>query len=197
MKRRVPILLAACVLATGCAARSGIHAAKPLPGKSARARRQMLFGWWVEREPVRSGGTRVELALQCPDGVYFFDFRTLDRAGKLIDEQQEVGDWGISGPVFFTITRAIARGNNRYEVDPTKGYYYDAYRILELSYTRFRYREYGDGDVFSAHRAMPNELSELRGQTGVMRLPSGCKETASGDAGASAGRARPGGRHSR
>lgn len=183
MRHRALVLLAACLLVTGCAARSGIHAAKPAPGKRARERRQMLFGWWVEREPIRGGGTRAELALRCPDGVYFFDFRTLDRAGKLIDERQEVGDWGISGPVYFTITRAVSRDGKSYETDTTRGYYYDAYRILALSYTNFRYREYGDGDVFSAHRAMPDELSELRERKGVMRLPTSCKDDASGDSG--------------
>lgn len=170
-------------MAAGCASHGAIHGVRPESGKKAQARRQMLFGWWVEREPIVGAGTRIEIALRCPDGVYFFDFRTLDRHGKLAGEQQEAGDWGISGPVYFTITRAVYTPGHSYRTDMTDSEYYDAYRIQKLSYDEFRYRDYENGDEFAAHRALPAELSALQQMPGVMELPSGCGNNAGGDSG--------------
>lgn len=175
MRYRSLTVLAACVLVTACASRRGIDAVKPALTKGAEQRREMLFGWWVSRESIRSGGTRIEVALRCPNGVYFFDFRTRNAAGQLTDDAQEVGDWGISGPVYFTITRGGYEYGKRYEADAKRAYYYDAYRILELSYTRFRYRSYATGNVYGAQRALPDDLARLREEKGVLRLPSGCQ----------------------
>lgn len=158
----------------GCAARPGIHASRQQLATQAQERRQMLFGGWIENESIDCGGTRVEMALPCPDGVFLFDFRTLNAAGVLVDEDQEVGDRGISGPVYFTITRAIQVGGHTDRAASSDGYHYDAHRIVGLSYTDFRYRAYVSGDRFVAHRALPVGLSALRRTAGTMALPAAC-----------------------
>lgn len=183
VKHRLWIWLAACAILAGCAS----HARAPGGGAGATAnaaqRREMLFGWWLDRTPMQGGGHRVKLALNCPDGVYFFDLRTLDAKGRLVAESDQVGDWGISGPVFFTIARGGRRDGKEYETDLTEGRHYQAYRILALTYTRFEYRSYVSGVVFAAHRASPDELSELRGVPGAMALPTSCRKDESGKAG--------------
>lgn len=135
----------------------------------------MLFGWWLARRPEPRGGTVVTVTLRCPDGVYLSDVRTLDRNGKLRNEQQGVGDWGISGPVYFTIEHERrGPGGKHRDLDMTRERNYTAYRILGLSYTSFKYRSWSNGAVVDAHRASPDELSDLNDQTGAMQLPASC-----------------------
>lgn len=169
-------VVAAILLATlaGCA--SHRHAATTASA-SAVARRQMLFGWWISRERLMGGGKRLRLALHCPDGVFFFDERTLDAGGKVVAESNQVGDWGISGPVFFAIVRGGRKNGQNYEADLNKGRYYQAYRIVKLTYTVFEYRSYATGTVVAARRASPDELSDLRDVEGTLELPSGCGDS--------------------
>ncbi len=135
----------------------------------------MLFGWWVEREAILGGGSRTEIELFCPDGKFFFDFRNKSVQDPPIpSEDQAEGDWGISGPVYFTITRFLYYDGQLRKNDMTQGYYYDTYRILELNYEKFVYREYGIGDRFVARRLMPDQLESLRNKKGALPLPQGC-----------------------
>jgi|GEM_PF-3538030 len=161
------------LVAAGCASAPGGGASTSSAARSGAQHRQKLFGWWMERRSIDHGKV-VRLTLRCPDGVYLSDVRTLGADGKLRHESQTVGDWGVSGPVYFTIEHERYRGGKHEKVDLRKERYYNAYRILALSYTSFRYRAYADGTVLNAHRASPDDIAELGQQPGAMTLPSSC-----------------------
>jgi hypothetical protein len=69
-----------------------------------------------------------------------------------INGVSEVGLWGISGPVYFTITRGWVRDQRFSPADPTQATFYDAYEILELSKDKFRYKSFVIGDEYTEKR---------------------------------------------
>ena len=68
------------------------------------------------------------------------------------EESVEVGLWGISGSTYFTIMRGWIIGDSFKPSDPTRAYYYDAYRISNLNATTFEYESLETGNRFSNRR---------------------------------------------
>ena len=134
-----PVIVALPLFLTaGCVTDSAVDAMKP-PDASQQEQRAMLVGSWYGESATKSGGSRAHLMQRAADGTFQVTFRVVDSNGK-ITEQTEVGVWGTSGPVYFTITRGWLSNNRLVPANPEDASLNDAYQILELTQDRFRYR---------------------------------------------------------
>ena len=101
----------------------------------------MLIGNWIGESSLEQGGRRQVLIQRKANGTFTATFKTTWGADPPVLEQQ-VGQWGISGPVYFSITTGWLVGDH---VDPTdlgQPYFYDAYRIIDLSDTVFEFESF-------------------------------------------------------
>lgn len=124
---------------------------KPRPSLAETRRHDMLVGNWVGESPVKDGGRRQVLLERRADGTFTVTFRTHWGTDRAMVERQ-VGQWGISGPVYFTITTGWLDGDH---VDPTdlgQPYYYDAYRIVDLSENEFEFESFTTDTRYVLHR---------------------------------------------
>jgi hypothetical protein len=124
---------------------------KPRPSLAESRRHDMLVGNWIGESPVKDGGRREVLLERRADGTFTVTFRTHWGTDHAVVERQ-VGQWGISGPVYFTITTGWLDGDH---VDPTdlgQPYYYDAYRIVDLSEDEFEFESFTTDTHYVLHR---------------------------------------------
>ena len=143
--RSWPALLLVALLVSACSP-STVDSQKPRAAAS-ETQRGALVGRWYGEAPTKDGGKRMHIMERSPDGTYKVSFRTVESSGKVWD-QTEVGLWGVSGLVYFTITRGWLQGDRFVPADPEEAYYYDAYKILELSKKQMRYRSCEAGNKF-------------------------------------------------
>lgn len=116
--------------------------------ESQEQRWQFMVGRWYGSQPAKSGGTRQQIMERFPDGTYKITVRHVTESGDS-ETNSEVGQWGIVGPVYFSIFRG---GVNSYGVEPSdtsNPYNYDAYEIIELTDSAFVYKSYSSGTVFA------------------------------------------------
>ena len=146
-----PVIVALPLLLTaGCVTDSAVDAMKP-PDTSQQEQRAMLVGSWYGESVTKDGGSRAHLMRRAADGTFQVTFRVVDAAGKLT-EQTEVGVWGASGPVYFTITRGWLRNGRLKPASPDDASLNDAYQILELTQDRFRYRSFQTRSEYTVNR---------------------------------------------
>ncbi len=147
---RVAIVAAFITLLMGCSSMPPIDAMKQSDG-SQKAQRALLVGSWFGDAATNDGGRRLQLTQRAPDGTYKVTFRLIDATGEVLEET-EVGFWGVSGSVYFTIMRGTLEEGRIVEADPTDPIFNDAYHILELTQERFRYRSLQTTNEFSLSR---------------------------------------------
>jgi len=130
-------------LISGCTSAPEINHAvdrlKPLTAEEMRTRRDLLVGTWYGEARTNEGQTRRWIRQHQADGTYQLTVRDYSLDGSYL-QQVEVGQWGISGPVYFTIMKGWQDGPRFKPANLTNPYYYDAYEILSLSPERWVYR---------------------------------------------------------
>lgn len=149
MLKRV-IAAAIVIAAGGCATHAAIDRLR-LPDATQEQQRALLVGKWIGDAMTRDGARRVQITERTADGAFKVTFRDIDAHGA-VSEQTEVGYWGVSGSIYFTITVGWLDASGFREADPTDASLNDAYQILELTEQRFRYRALQSGDEFSLSR---------------------------------------------
>ena len=120
---------------------------KPSLTLSQEEKWMKMVGKWYGEQPTKSGGKRSWIVERNNDGTYLIVFRNYDAEGK-ISESAEVGQWAVSGPVYLSMFRGRVRGDKVEQVDPSNPYNYDAYEILQLDDSIFKYRHYEIGATF-------------------------------------------------
>lgn len=136
-------------------AQKPVDASKPSLEQSTYMKWDMMIGKWLGEAPTKEGGVRRWLVNRFSDGTYRIHFQTM-RRNAVVENRIEVGNWGISGPVYFSIYRGRMVGNVLRNSDPGDPYNHDAYEILELSEDRFRYRHYETQNEYEI-RKVPDE----------------------------------------
>ena len=130
------------IFLSGCASQFTtapfISLAKPDTAANIEKQHSLLIGTWFGEAPIKEGGYRQWITYLYADGTEKTIFRTYDKDGDY-DEQIEVGEWGISGNIHFTIMKGWIIANKLEPVDSTDPYYYDAYTITNLTQTTFEY----------------------------------------------------------
>ncbi len=111
----------------------------------------LLVGKWFGNMNVAGGGKYMWIAERKNDGSYKIQFRTVDPSGKK-EEQTEVGEWGVSGNIYFTIYKAHLKGGKAIPADPTNPGNRDAYRILKLTNEVFEYEHLDEGVRFTVKK---------------------------------------------
>ena len=101
----------------------------------------MMVGNWVGESPVEMGGQRSVLLQRSADGTFSVAFKTRWDDRPVVVEQQ-VGQWGLAGPVYFTITTGWVDGDQVDSTDLGQPYFYDAYRVVTLDHDRFEFESF-------------------------------------------------------
>lgn len=109
--------------------------------------RSKLLGKWFGSQPTTDGGNKTWTILRRNDGRYEVTFRIYQADGASYD-LEEVGFWGVSGPVYFTIFVGQEEEGSFVPSDPADASNYDAYRIIELTSERFEYEHFVTGDRY-------------------------------------------------
>jgi hypothetical protein len=139
---------------------STIRAYKPDTPESAKKLRATLVGKWLGQAVTDDGRIRKWMSEKRADGSLKIHFRTYNKDGEY-EEQFEVGLWGVSGPIYFTIIRAVIVNAMVNPIDPTDPYFYDAYEIIKLTGQEFECREVTTGDTYKAKKVADDfELPE-------------------------------------
>lgn len=126
---------------------TNIENSKPRLKYTQKEKWNLMVGKWFGFQPTKDGGQRKWLAERNPNGTYVITFRSYEKDGSY-RESVEVGEWGISGSIYFTIFKARVIGAELYPVDPTDPYNRDAYNIVSLNKKRFEYISSDNGQHY-------------------------------------------------
>ena len=116
-----------------------------------------LIGKTYLDQPIKNGGRREILAFRDTNGTYQFTFRTHDTKGNYKD-RIEVGEWGVSGGIYFTIYKGWIEKDELVEADSRDPYNRDAYKIIYLDEKKFVY-ETMDGTVRYTAKLVPENFA--------------------------------------
>ncbi|ODN65962.1 hypothetical protein [Methylophaga muralis] len=125
--------------------------AKPNLSISQEDQWHLMVGKWYGNQPSKEGGAKQWIVERYPNGNYRIDFRTIKNDGN-IESSSEVGQWGVSGPVYFSSFRGWLEGDNVKPSDPSDPYNYDAYQIIKLNNEIFEYEHFLTGNRFTLKR---------------------------------------------
>ena len=114
-----------------------ISVSKPGENLSREMRYALLLGRWYGVQPTTEGGLRQTLIERRDDGSYVIHFRIKSASGEIKD-QWEMGEWGVSGDIIFTICKGWLK-NGKFVPADYDPYNYDAYRITKLTAAEFEY----------------------------------------------------------
>lgn len=144
------IALVALPLLTGCSTAQPVHVFKP-DSEAAHVRRDVMVGRWFGESTTKEGGTIQHIVERREDGTYQIWFRVREASGR-VWEQSEIGLWGVSGSIYFTMTRGWVGKNEIRPADTTDATFYDAYEILSSSGEEVRYKSVELGDEYLVRR---------------------------------------------
>lgn len=114
-----------------------------------------LVGTWFGSSES-ADGKHMWISEKKYDGTYKTRFRTIYPSGKTRDKV-EVGKWGVSGNVYFTIYEADIIEGRAIPADITDPRNRDAYRILKLTDDVFEYEHLDSGVRYTAKK-VPADL---------------------------------------
>jgi hypothetical protein len=128
----------------------------------SHTRSVQIAGRWFSDQSLLDGGRRLALCERFADGTFVVTFRIMQPDG-VVKESTEVGEWGTSGPVYFTITKGWI-DHGKFIPATGNAYFYDAYEILQLGTGAFVYRHYEMGDTYRNRRVGSEfKMPELTG----------------------------------
>lgn len=138
-----------------------VTANKPELPVSARELRDSMVGNWLGEAPLKDGGTRKWLMQRKADGTYLVTFKLMP-ADKPEEIWHEVGFWGVSYPIYFSIMKGWVTENGIEPSDPSDPYFYDAYKIISVDSEKFKYKSFSSGNAFIIKKVSsefsPNDL---------------------------------------
>ena len=117
----------------------------------AKSPREIFVGRWYGEDEQTNGTTKRWVVDAFPDGVFRITFRFYEEDGSY-REQIEVGEWGISGPVYFLSTKGWVDDGMFLKADTRNGELYDAYKILKLDTAVFEYEHYVNGNRYQVRK---------------------------------------------
>ncbi len=117
----------------------------------AKSPREIFVGRWYGETAQTGGGTKRWVVDAFPDGVFRITFRFYEPDGSY-RQQVEVGEWGISGPVYFLSTKGWVDDGAFLKADTSNGELYDAYKILKLETGVFEYEHFVNGNRYQIRK---------------------------------------------
>ncbi len=155
------VALIFCLLFTlaSCATRPvqplAVQSDKPEDSDAVTRRFQMMVGTWTGEDITTKGEVRRERVERHHDGTYVIQFRTYAKDGSYEDDV-ETGEWGISGDIYFTFMHGWIQDGQLVPANPGDPFFDDAYTILELTDTEFKYKAADVGTEFTDKRVPPD-----------------------------------------
>ena len=147
-----PLIAATVVLLTaGCATSAGPASMPDTKAWStdAQQQRDLMVGKWLG-EVSGNDGLRLTLIERNDNGTYRLTFRTYK--GNDYEESVEVGLWGISGSIYFTVMRGWIIDGEFVPADSTRAYFYDAYKVSNLDATSFEFKSLDSDNRYTNRR---------------------------------------------
>ncbi len=138
----------------GCASHTKSIIKSDLP-LSAEQKRNTLIGKWFGKIESEKGEIQRWLVERSKDGTYRIWFRVYEN-GKEVKSQTEVGHWGVAGPIYFSIMRGWIKDDQFIPSDPEKPYFYDAYKIVNLTDRSFIYYNFDEKLEFEVRKVGDN-----------------------------------------
>lgn len=117
----------------------------------AKSPREVFVGRWYGEDKDGEAVTKRWLVDAFPDGVFRITFRFYEDDGSY-REQIEVGEWAISGPVYFLSTKGWVDDGTFLKADTNNEQLYDAYKILKLERQVFEYEHFVNGNRYEVRR---------------------------------------------
>ena len=155
MSLRILIIVFIVIVIPGCSdthtSQKEVESSKLPVSSNENESWKLLTGKWYGSQPTKDGGTKKFIAQRFSNGEYRIDFRITDKHGES-DDSSEVGYWGISGNLYFTIFIGWVEDNKITRTKTRSSLNSDAYEILELNDKVFKYRHHSSGDVFTIRR---------------------------------------------
>jgi len=105
------------------------------------------IGKWYGHSIVTGNKKREWLNERKNDGTYTIYFKTIDEEGN-VEVQIEIGEWGISGDIYFSIFKKGIVDGKSFTGTSTDPYNRDAYKILKLDENEFVYKHIKFKDIF-------------------------------------------------
>ncbi|MFD2178292.1 hypothetical protein [Veronia pacifica] len=140
------ILLALFMAVTGCltiTSNEPTDLVKPDLTEGSKQQWNLMIGSWYGKQPSKNGGHSEWIVNRYADGTYNIKFKFADSS-----QSEEVGEWGISGGIYFSIFKGWLKKSQFRPADPADPYNRDAYDILSLTEDAFSYRHRETGDVY-------------------------------------------------
>ncbi len=140
--------IAYCGVAYPATSNTEITASKPELSTSSKMMWQLMVGRWYGSQPTIDGGSRDWVVERFVNGTYKTRFVFFKPDGS-VEEQTEYGEWGISGGIYFSITKGRIENERLIPNDRTDPYHRNAYKIVELNDDEFVYESLSTGNHFS------------------------------------------------
>ncbi|QOL25708.1 hypothetical protein LP316_15690 [Thalassotalea sp. LPB0316] len=118
--------------------------------------RALLVGDWFSTATNEQGDSLSEFAHLSADGSFEFRFVRQNKAGELIEEAIEYGDWGLVGNVHFTITKSEFIENEHFAADLNDENNYHAYHVTRLDSHVFVYQHVETQEEYVLRRLSPS-----------------------------------------
>lgn len=117
--------------------------------------RNLMVGKWYGSQPIKEGGYREWIVARSRDGNYQIAFRHHSADGGYT-QSVEVGDWGVSGGIYFSIFKGTVVNGSIEPSDPTEPANYNAYRLIKLNAQVMEYEHITSGNRFALKRVTPS-----------------------------------------
>ena len=121
---------------------------KPSLTKDRKEARDSFIGKWESTQPVKNGGNRHTVIERHYDSRYVVEFKITDENGELKKHQKEFGYWGVAGGIYFTMFRGWINDDEFDNADPDNPYYYDSYKIIEITNGKLTYESLSSNNRF-------------------------------------------------
>lgn len=132
-----------------------VSPSKPKPSNFETVQRNLMLGKWYGNQLTNDGGLTEWIVERDIRGTYSIRFRTTRNNGT-IKESTEIGEWGISGAVYFSTMKGWVIDGRIKPSDATNPYNYDAYKITSLTSETFAYESFASGNKFIVKKVSDN-----------------------------------------
>jgi hypothetical protein len=152
MKTYLSLIVISFAFFSGCStvvtSNEEIQAVKELENSDRSKKWSLMTGRWYGNQPTKDGGRREQITEKYSDGSYKIDFR-IHKSDESFDDHSEVGYWGVSGPIYFSIFKGWLHNGQISPASPSDPYNYDAYEIISLNEKEFKYKSFSSGNIYT------------------------------------------------
>ena len=109
-------------------------------------------GHWRTQRSNDIGGKNTITIKRFKDGRYVIQFKIFDKQEILKEEHREMGLWGISGDIYFTMFKGWIENDRFQPANSSKAAHYNAYQIIEHGADKLIYKSLSSDNTFSYQR---------------------------------------------